>query len=177
MKKETIRKTAITYWSNEDDAYVTQSPLFERVAGVGETRDEARTVFEELLDIAYAELEKDNLVGYKKGRPAKGYVNIHCQVPEEVKNELSALGEKFGISQGEVITYLMGFYEYKSPVKSAKEDFAASVAALLWSTVKEPTSTYSNNSLELFKRLNAEFDSLRRDKTKKPASKKRIHRP
>jgi len=176
MKKDAIRKTAITYWSNEDDAYITQSPLFERVAGVGETKVEARNVFEELLDTAFAELEKDNVVGYKKGRPAKGYVNIHCQVPEEVKNELSSLGEKLGISQGEVIRYLLGFYQYKTPAQTAKEDFAASVAALFWSSVKEPSSSYSANSLELFQRLNAECDAFKREKEKKKSSSKRSRR-
>ena len=176
MKKETIRKTAITYWSGEDDCYVTRSPLFDRVAGVGETRDEARTVFEELLDIAFAELEKDNVVGYKKGRPSKGYVNIHCQVPEETKEELSLLGEKFGISQGEVITYLMGFHEYKGQFQTAKEDFGTAVAALFWNTVKEPPESYSTHSIELFKRLNAVFDAYRSETVKKLTSSKRIRR-
>lgn len=176
MKKETIRKTAITYWSGEDDCYVTRSPLFDRIAGVGETRDEARNVFEELLDTAFSELEKDNVLGYRKGRPAKGYVNIHCQVPEEVRDELNLLGEKFGISQGEVITYLMGFHEYKGQVQTAKEDFASAVSALFWSTVKEPPASYSTHSLELFKRLNAEFDAFKNDKVKKPTSSKRTRR-
>lgn len=176
MKKETIRKTAITYWSNEDDSYVTRSPLFDRVAGVGETKDEARSVFEEVLDTAFEELEKDNVVGYKKGRPAKGYVNIHCQVPEEVKDKLNRLGEKLGISQGEVITYLMGFLEYRGQTQTAKEDFAAAVAALFWSTIKEPSASYSTHSLDLFKRLNAELDAYKSEKKKRPASSKRSRR-
>lgn len=173
MKKETIRKTAITYWSNEDDSYVTRSPLFDRVAGVGETKDEARSVFEEVLDTAFEELEKDNVVGYKKGRPAKGYVNIHCQVPEEVKDKLNRLGEKLGISQGEVITYLMGFLEYRGQTQTAKEDFAAAVAALFWSSSKQPALPFSDDSLELFRRLNAEFENFRREQKAKPTSSRR----
>ncbi len=91
IRKEAIRKTAVTYWSKDDECFVVESPLFDRVAGVGDTKDEAFKVFVELLDDAYEELEKDNVLGYKRGRPAKGGVNLHCQVRPSTKDTITEL--------------------------------------------------------------------------------------
>ena len=115
IRKEAIRKTAVTYWSKDDDCFVVESPLFDRVAGVGDTKDEAFKVFVELLDDAYEELEKDNVLGYKRGRPAKGGVNLHCQVRPSTKDTITELAAKFGdISQGEMIDFLLFYFQRKT---------------------------------------------------------------
>ncbi len=115
IRKEAIRKTAVTYWSKDDDCFVVESPLFDRVAGVGDTKDEAFKVFVELLDDAYEELEKDNVLGYKRGRPAKGGVNLHCQVRPSTKDTITELAAKFDdISQGEMIDFLLFYFQRKT---------------------------------------------------------------
>jgi predicted RNase H-like HicB family nuclease len=115
IKKDAIRKTAVTYWSDEDNAFIVESPLFTNIAGVAETRAEAFSIFEDMLDTAYEHLKNDNVVGYKRGRPAKGGVDFHCQVQQPARDEITKLAKKLGgISQGETVEFLLHYYQCKS---------------------------------------------------------------
>lgn len=119
IKKAAIQKTSINYWSDEDECFVVVSPLFERVAGVGETREEAAQCFRDLLDDAYEHLENDNVAGYKRGRPSKNGVDLHCQVKHETRETVTNLSKKLGgISQGETVDFLLQYYL----LNSAKEE-------------------------------------------------------
>lgn len=150
IKKEAIQRTAVCFFSSEDDGYVVASPLFENVIGVGDTPEDARKTYNELLDIGYRELERDNVVGYKRGRPAKGNVNLHCQVKPDTHSEIARLTEKLGgISQGEVIEFLLFFYNNIS-VEVVEKALSTKVAVLgdrvdlLESVVSELKATYSS---------------------------------
>jgi hypothetical protein len=115
IKKDAIRKTAVSYWNEEYGSFVVGSSLFSSTIGAAETRAEACQIFEELLDEAYEELEKDNVVGYKRGRPAKGGVDLHCQVQQSARDEITKLAKKLGgISQGETVEFLLHYYQCKS---------------------------------------------------------------
>lgn len=115
IKIDSIRKTAVSYWSEEDNAFVVESSLFDSILGVGETRVEAFKVFEEMLDETYGELQNDNAVGYKRGRPSKGRLDLHCQVQESARDEITKLAKKLGgISQGETVEFLLHYYQCKS---------------------------------------------------------------
>lgn len=115
IKKDAIRKTAVSYWSAEDNAFIVASPLFNNIAGVGETRDEAISVFEDMLDASYEYLKNDNAVGYKRGRPAKGGVDLHCQLQPDARDEITKLGKALGgLSQGETVEYLLHYFQCKS---------------------------------------------------------------
>jgi hypothetical protein len=115
ISKETILKTAITYWSNDDECFVTQSPLFSRTAGIGETEIKAEEHFHEMLNCAYEELKSGKVSGYNKaGRPSKGNVDFHAQINPASKEALGLLAEHFNISQGDVIDYLVFFQQVKS---------------------------------------------------------------
>ncbi len=112
MNKEAIRKTTICYWSNEDKAYVVESPLFETIAGVGATEKESRKVFDNLLDDAYEAYLEGRVPGYEKaGRPAKGRIALNADVKPEAKQFIKNLADDFQCSQGEIIDFLIYAYQ------------------------------------------------------------------
>src|SRR5271170_6417514 len=107
MNKEAVAKTAICRYDVGEKCYIVQSPLFERCIGAAATKEEAWKIFRELLADFYVAYLEGKLVGYaRRGRPAKGYVELHAQVKPVVKEEISARAKDLGISQGEVIEYL-----------------------------------------------------------------------
>jgi len=111
IKKESIKKTAICYWSNEDEAYVVESPLFPRTAGIGHTTEAAQKHFEDILDGIYNQLTDNKVRGYnKRGRPTKGGIQFHTQVRPKTKTYLAKLSKQLDISLGEVLDYLCTFY-------------------------------------------------------------------
>lgn len=106
MNKKAITATALCRFDEKEKNYVVESPLFDRVIGVGRTEEEAYLLFNELLNETYVAYLEGTLVGYKKrGRPAKGNVEFHAQIKPDVKNNIAAKARALGISQGEVIAY------------------------------------------------------------------------
>jgi len=107
MNKLAISKTAICNYNKKERCFVVQSPLFERCMGIAETEKEAFKIFHELLNDYYIAYLEGRLVSYeKRGRPEKGYVELHVQVKPTIKNEIASTAKELGISQGEVIEYL-----------------------------------------------------------------------
>jgi predicted RNase H-like HicB family nuclease len=126
MNRKAIAKTALCRYRNDEQVYVVASPLFDRVIGVGETKDEAWRLFNELLDETYVAYLEGNLVGYeKRGRPAKHNVEFHAQVKPEVKQLINERAKAFGISQGEVIAYLAALEEVKLELEQRLSDLEA----------------------------------------------------
>jgi len=114
LTKDTILKTAVCYWSEEDECFVVESPLFPRTAGIGSTVQKAWKEFRELLSLAYEHLKKHNVAGYNKvGRPAKGGIELHIAVRPATKELISKISHELDISQGEVIDFLLFFYEVR----------------------------------------------------------------
>lgn len=112
MNREAISKTAVCYWSDEDDCYVVSSMIFHVCAGIGDTPEEAWTLFKYFLNETYIDYKEGRLAGYDKaGRPSKGGLGIHVRVQPTTKEDIDKLAKKFGISQGEVIDYLVNFHE------------------------------------------------------------------
>jgi predicted RNase H-like HicB family nuclease len=112
MNRSAIAKTALCRYKRDENAFVVSSPLFDRVVGVGETKDEAWEVFTKMLDETYVAYLEGRLVGYeKRGRPAKHNVQFHAQIKPEVKNLINEKAKVFGVSQGEVIAYFAALEE------------------------------------------------------------------
>lgn len=112
IKKETIEKTGVCYFSRADNCYIVESPLFPRTAGIGASVDEAWQHYREMLAPIYEELIAGNVLGYnKQGRPAKGGVDLHTQVKPRVKKAILDLSKKLGVSIGDAIEYLWFFYD------------------------------------------------------------------
>lgn len=130
MNKKAIRNTAICYWSDEDECFVVESPLFETIAGVGLTKNDSMQVFENLLDDAYEDYLEGRVPGYDKpGRPAKGQVALNADVKPETKQLIKSLAKSFDCSQGEVLDYLA--FAYEKHQKATADPGAAEKANLL----------------------------------------------
>lgn len=107
MNKKAIKMTALCQYDESDKTFTVSSPLFERVLGCARTENEAWRLFNEILDETYIAYLEGNLAGYeKRGRPAKGNVDLHAQLKPEVKQVIDKKAKELGISQGEVIAYL-----------------------------------------------------------------------
>ena len=114
ISKDTVRKTVVCYWSAENETFVAESAMIPHVViGVGETHALAMSNFEEVLDDVYEELTADNVAGYKKGRPAKGYTALNVNVRPTTKIEIAKLSTDLNISQGEVLDYLVFYHGCK----------------------------------------------------------------
>ena len=108
MNKQAILNTAISYWSDDNDCFIVESPLFDRIAGVGDTPEQARTVFLQLLDDGYLAYLEGRVPGYDKpGRPSKGAIPVSYRLQPDTKSALSTLSKKLDCSQGEAIDYLV----------------------------------------------------------------------
>lgn len=111
MNKDAYVKTSMVYWSQEDESYICESPLFDRTLGVGDTREEAKQNFLDMLDEAI-EFLKDGPIYERPGRPFKGNTNFHTKIKPIVKDSIKVLGEKLGgITAGEVLDYLVFYHD------------------------------------------------------------------
>jgi len=114
LSKDTILKTAVCYWSEEDECFVVESPLFPRTAGTGDNAQTAWKQFHELLSLAYEHLKDNNVAGYNKvGRPSKGGIELHIAVRPTTKELIGKISHELDISQGEVIDFLLFFFEVR----------------------------------------------------------------
>ena len=122
MNKAAIAKTAMWRYDPDEKCYIVQSPLFERCIGAAPSKQEAWKIFDELLGEFYVAYLEGKLVGYaRRGRPAKGYVELHAQVKRVVKDEIATRAKDLGISQGEVIEYLCRVEEVKDDLEKRVE--------------------------------------------------------
>ena len=112
MNKKTITKTAVCYWSTDDDCYVVRSPLSDRVIGIGNTQGEAWELFIKHLDSVYMAYLEGQLAAYeKRGRPRKGLVAFNVSLQPQTKERLVQLALEFSSTQGEVVDFLTFFHE------------------------------------------------------------------
>jgi len=122
MNKQAILKTAICYWSKEDDCYIVESPLLEPIAGVGENPEEALRIFKNLLSDAYEAYLEGRMPGYDKpGRPAKGNVTFNTDLQPETKERIRTLASHIGCSMGEIVDYLLFYYDHVKPETSRNQ--------------------------------------------------------
>ena len=126
IKKNTIRASATCWWSQDDNAYLVQSPLFPGCLVDAPSEEEAWREYDEALNEDYIYLLENKAAGYDlKGRPSKGeLVNVHMQIRPDSKAILSELTALHGLSQGEVIDWAlhMAAHQKKKPANVPKSD-------------------------------------------------------
>ncbi len=152
LRLGSIKKTAVSYWSDEDECYVMESPLFSRCVAVGDSPYEAKSKFNEMLTSTYPHIQNENVSGYNKvGRPAKGNIEIHASVRPTTRSELKALCDDLDISVGEVIDFLLFYHS----VKSKSESTLDAVPKEDQRTIKEihANTIFISNELKALKKL------------------------
>ena len=122
ISKDTIKRTSACYWSVEDECFVVESPLFDRVAGTGESEQKAMAMFEDMLDSAYEALKIGKVIGYGKiGRPSKEGIQLNCKVRHATHNSIDQLARALNISQGEVVDVLCFHYAKRTREQPLRE--------------------------------------------------------
>lgn len=112
MNREAIKRTAICRYDSVEKEYIVESPLLDICHGIAESKKEAWNIFGDLIDSMYIEYLEGKGVGkYGRGRPPKGRTELHTQVNARTKKGLAALAKKLGVSQGEVMDFLLFFYD------------------------------------------------------------------
>jgi hypothetical protein len=96
----------------------------------------------------YDEIEADNVAGYKMGRPAKGYVQFNTNIRPSSKYTITKLADELGISQGEVVDYLVFFRECKlqENAKAPKETDLAKEIRLLKEQIRSLSIQLEKNA-------------------------------
>jgi|LakMenEpi03Aug12_release.lakeMendotaPanAssembly.Ray.scaffolds.fasta_scaffold167775_3 predicted RNase H-like HicB family nuclease len=113
MNLDAIRKTTVCYWSPDDEAFVVESSLFDSLAGVGDTEEEAMQSFEDLLSDAFEAFHQGRVPKDKAGRPSKNTLPLNTDVKPETKEYIASLAKAYGCSQGEAIDFMALFHEKK----------------------------------------------------------------
>jgi predicted RNase H-like HicB family nuclease len=115
IKKSTIRKTAVCWWSDEDSCYVVESPLFNPCVVDGASEDEAFANYEDALELMYESLFHNKVAGRNsKGRPVKNGVKTFIELRQQSKDAITRLSKQLGISQGEVVDWAVFALEKSS---------------------------------------------------------------
>jgi predicted RNase H-like HicB family nuclease len=126
IKKQTIRASATCWWSEEDDAYLVQSPLFSGCLVDAQSESEAWEEYDDALNELYVYLLENKALGHDaKGRPPKGeLVNVHMQIRPDSKKILSKMAALHGLSQGEVVDWAlhMAAHQTKKPSNTPSPD-------------------------------------------------------
>jgi hypothetical protein len=110
MNKDALLKTVVVSWSDEDESFVSESPLSDFIGGVGNTEAEALESFKTHVEAHYEAYKKGKHAIYNhSGRPKKNKIRFHAEIKPEIKADLAAFGKTLGISQGEVVEYCFKF--------------------------------------------------------------------
>lgn len=128
MNKQAIQSTAISYWCDEDQCFIVQSPLMESIIGAGDSIEEAARGFNDILSDAYQAYLEGRLSSEKPGRPAKNRIALNIDVKPETRQSVKELAIKYACSQGEVIDYLLAFHQRCNRVAIRAVDETRSVA-------------------------------------------------
>ena len=145
LRKEVILKTAVCYWSADDACYVVESPLFPPVIAVEETPEEALRLYKSMLDSAYEELLRENVHGFKRGRPAKHGIELHVQVQSDTKQLIDELRKEIGISQGEFIDLVTFHFAKNAKLPPVRIDLTLETTiSELFDVLQAQRSTSSN---------------------------------
>jgi predicted RNase H-like HicB family nuclease len=140
MNKVTIAKSAVSYWDENYQQYIVESPLFAGCTGVGDTEEEARQIFDDLLSDAYQAYLEGRVPGYARpGRPAKGAVPFNSNIKPESKELIQRLADEIGCSLGEAVDYLSFHYKVRG-VQHANVEHSFKKGA--GRVVAEPRSSY-----------------------------------
>jgi predicted RNase H-like HicB family nuclease len=124
LSKEIILRTAVCYWSADDQCYVVESPFFPAVIAAEKTPEKTVKVYKNMLNSAYKALLEDNVHGFKRGRPAKHGVELHIQVQPDTKKLIDELRKEIGISQGEFIDLVTFYYAKKAQPTPMKAELS-----------------------------------------------------
>ncbi len=121
MNKDAIIKTAAIYYSEQDECYITESPLSETISGHGETEKESYQRFLEMVQMNYEAYQKGKHAIYNKpGRPSKNKLQLHAEIKADTKSALQKMAKDLKISQGEAIELAITFYERRHNQESLR---------------------------------------------------------
>lgn len=118
MNKSAIKKTAVL--SKEDGCFVFESTLLPNCIGAAPTQKEAWEHFVHHVDDTYIEYLEGRLASYAfPGRPSKSLQPISLRVKEHTKKIIAEAAEEIECSQGELIDYLVAYWEAGKSEKKA----------------------------------------------------------
>jgi len=114
MNTKTIERTAICYWSSDNDCYLVSSTLFIPTTAEGDSPEEAWDNFRHYVADTYeAYINGEHIMSPESEEPNVGEsmrTYLETDIDLSTKAQLDELSERFECSIGEVIDYLAGFH-------------------------------------------------------------------
>ena len=109
MNFDRITRMAICYWSDDDDSFVVESPIFNYALGMGDTPQEAFSEFEQWLAGAGDALAQGRHIT-DTGRNVTD--TLITEINSRTDRTLHILTHKFNCSLNEAVDYLALHYEH-----------------------------------------------------------------
>ncbi len=111
MNKTAIKKTVVL--KKEDGFFVFESPLLPGCIGAAKTEKSAWEHFDHHVEDAYREYLEGRFSGrYESpGRPAKSLSSFTVRVKPRTKKTIVELAQEKTCSQGELVDFLLAYYE------------------------------------------------------------------
>lgn len=115
MDITTIEKTAICYWSQDDDCYLVSSTVFIPITAEGETQEEAWENFRYYVeDTLNSYINGNHILSPETpetiiGESLKTMLEADIGLP--TKDKLNELAAHFSCSVGDIIDYLVGYHQ------------------------------------------------------------------
>ncbi len=121
MNRFAIKNTAVL--KREDGVFVYESPLFPGCIGAAETEKIAWAHFDHHVEDSYKEYAAGRLAGMydSPGRPSKSLASFTVRVRPRTKKLISELAEEKQCSQGELVDYLLAYWEAGNSVKGKSQ--------------------------------------------------------
>lgn len=88
-------------WSNEDDCFVATIPEFPNLSAFGDTREEAITDAQQVLEMAVESLERDGISLPEPKETSffqKHSGQVRLRMPKSLHNKLASVAEHEGVS-------------------------------------------------------------------------------
>jgi len=113
-------------WSEEDDCFIAISEHYDTVIGVGDTKDEAKEVYLELLN-EHLKAQQEGRLIKRPGRPAKNNIKLSCNIPENIKTFIDSEASKRGLNQADIIIEAIQLYQSYTNNQKNIETFAQDI--------------------------------------------------
>ncbi|MFN7311314.1 MAG: hypothetical protein ACK5T0_08105 [Vampirovibrionales bacterium] len=115
MDLDAIKNSVTCKWSEEDEAFIVTSPLCINIAGVEEKREDAYSMFYEMLESSYEAFLQGKFKPMKKAgrKPKTGAKILTLRVDEEVVNFIKAESSRLQVTQGQVVSQVFKLYRLK----------------------------------------------------------------
>ena len=107
IHRKQIERTVACYWSEPDDVFIARSFLFKPLIAAGETREQALTIYMQLLDEQWPDYGRQMLEESRK-RPLPS-PNLIADIQPSTLSFIKEVADRLGTDENHAIEYLVEY--------------------------------------------------------------------